>query len=848
MKRLVILLISSITFIFSVSAQSPKLALDTTFHSFYKDDVNWVNALVKQSGKLIIGGSFSKIAGTSCKNICRLLNDSVVDPNFITGSGFNNEVKKIVVLPSDKMYVMGAFTSYSNVNINYLIKLNANGTPDLSFIPNFDVGSVLKDFVVQSDGMLVVIGEFNTYSGYSRKNLVRLKTNGSLDLAFNCGDLNNGIFNKIVLQSADRIILIGTFSAHLSVSTPSIVRLLGNGNVDNSFSSSLDTYGYTLTLKDIFIHQNDEISLLIDYIYQNNFSRYSANGTLLYDYPFTVTSKSLLLENGNFLSMEGIGSNNVAINNIVINEYSVDGTIEKQHTAKGWFYSYNLPVSLFLMDEEIYVGGNYYENHNQSGRRSLVRVLNTDEIDFHFLPVDGPNFSITDLVKHSTNKYVVIGGFTRIGSSKVKNIAIIDSNGVVDPSFNAGKGFNGPALAVAVQADGKIVVGGDFTEYNDQPAPKIIRLMPDGSVDENFNIGSGLDFPVFDIEIINSDQVLLAGVFGKCNGTDVSNLVCLNSDGSMNSSFNTNIGSGSNGRIRRIRKAGSKIYLIGDFNYFNGNFSKHIVRINYSGTYDNTFHPGQADNGSINDAVEFNGQLYVTGDFTSYNNLPIYSIAKLNLDGTSDLDFLEAQYYGSKLLPGINLEIVSDALVFAGAFARSGNVGSSAYRAISFDIEENRLANETSLFGGEIAALTLFPGDSADYYQKHLKLTSYEDELFVFGAISGAAGPQGRYVNFLTRYKIVGAVPPVTTAISNSSTSSTNLYWVVAEGELMFHDSNNSKGIMHVFDLNGRELFSDVYQTNTRLDISNYKPGLYIAKFESDQNTISTVKVVITGE
>jgi uncharacterized delta-60 repeat protein len=677
---------------------------------------------------------------------------------------------------------------------------------------------------------------------------VRLKANGNLDLAFNCGDANNGVFNKVVLQSTGKIILIGKFNAYLSTPVSSIVRLLSNGNVDNTFSCNLAPYNNVVVLTNIFMQSDDQISIPRNDAYPQSFSKYSSDGALISDYPFLMNVTSILLANGNFLTSPNIGNNE-----ILLNEYSPKGSLVHNYSSSGWFAPYdfsNSPPLLFSVENEIYMGCNYYETYTDLSRK-LVRILNTNEIDLHFLPLTGPNFSITDLAKLSTNKYIIIGGFTRIGTAKVNTIAMIDSSCIVNPSFNSGVGFNGPALCVLVQGDGKIIVGGDFTAYNNQPAPKIIRLNQDGSIDPSFNVGSGFDFPVYDMEIINSDKILVAGVFGTYQSTDVSNLICLNKDGSMNTSFNTNIGSGSNGRIRKIRKEDNNIYLIGDFNYFNGNLSKHIVRIDYAGVYDHTFNAGQGDNGKLNDALEYEGKLYVTGNFSTYNNVSIHSLAKLNLDGTSVSGFYEPPYIGSSNIPGINVELVGKALVLGAAQSTLDNPSSyvgiptTSYSAYSYGIEGDNLSVQ-GLFNGDLSYLPPFSADSSDYYLKHLKIVKTDNEIFMLGISTLNIGAYS--ANFIGRYKIGSSnISTVTTAIDPSSVSPThnNLLLLISNGQMMIRDNNNSKGILKIVDLNGKEVFSqESYQTNTEVNINAINTGMYIIKYVSTDQNNKVFKVI----
>src|SRR5262249_1632536 len=84
------------------------------------------------------------------------------------------------------------------------------------------------------------------------------------------------------------------------------------------------------------------------------------------------------------------------------------------------------------------------------------------------------------------------------------NVARLTTNGVVDPTFNPGIGTDGPIRAVALQPDGKILIGGDFNSYNGTNVNFLARLNVDGSLDTSFNTGSGPDGPVNSIAVTGS--------------------------------------------------------------------------------------------------------------------------------------------------------------------------------------------------------------------------------------------------------------------------------------------------------------------------------------------------------
>src|SRR5690554_3203657 len=93
------------------------------------------------------------------------------------------------------------------------------------------------------------------------------------------------------------------------------------------------------------------------------------------------------------------------------------------------------------------------------------------------------------------------------------------THGSLDTSFDIGNGFNQGVLSTALQPDGKILVGGAFIEYNWEPQNRIIRLNTDGSLDDSFNIGTGFNNLVFSIAVQPDGKIIIGGGFTAYNGT-----------------------------------------------------------------------------------------------------------------------------------------------------------------------------------------------------------------------------------------------------------------------------------------------------------------------------------------
>ena len=120
--------------------------------------------------------------------------------------------------------------------------------------------------------------------------------------------------------------------------------------------------------------------------------------------------------------------------------------------------------------------------------------------------------------------------------------------GKVDPTFNTyddgllGDGFDNTVRTLSVQDDGKLIVGGDFLNFNGVATPYLCRLLPDGSKDASFFLGTGFNNKVYTSLLQPDGKILVAGSFTQFNGTAVGRLVRLNPDGSRDSSFTASPG------------------------------------------------------------------------------------------------------------------------------------------------------------------------------------------------------------------------------------------------------------------------------------------------------------------
>ena len=164
--------------------------------------------------------------------------------------------------------------------------------------------------------------------------------------------------------------------------------------------------------------------------------------------------------------------------------------------------------------------------------------------------------------------------------------------------------FNGTVSDVAVQSDGKIIVVGHFTKYKNVTANKIIRLNPDGTVDNTFNYGSGFNTvsqyeygnEIKVVKLQSDGKILVGGIFDNYNGTTAYCLIRLNIDGSVDSTFNAGLLFASGGPVeysptvcKDILIHNNNIYVCG-YGLNTGTINYLLTaKLNMNGVLDTTF-------------------------------------------------------------------------------------------------------------------------------------------------------------------------------------------------------------------------------------------------------------------
>ena len=268
------------------------------------------------------------------------------------------------------------------------------------------------------------------------------------------------------------------------------------------------------------------------------------------------------------------------------------------------------------------------------------------QVDGTFDPtfVQGTGFAgdVYTIARQADGKLLIAGDeLSLYNGTQVPAVVRLGADGALDTSFDAGEGPDGRVHRIAVQADGRILVGGTFFNFDGVPSRRLVRLMPNGSVDGTFAIGTAANDWVDDLVIQPDGRILVAGHFDQFNGVNVGGIVRLMADGSIDPNFNT--GTGAEAEVYAIAlRTDGRMVLGGYFSSFNGLTRNKVVQLNANGSVDTSFDPGVGGGSGVSIralATTPDGKLLCGGDLFSWAGATVNGLVRLNADGSPDAGF-----------------------------------------------------------------------------------------------------------------------------------------------------------------------------------------------------------------
>ncbi len=610
-----------------------------------------ISAVAAQAdGKLLIGGSFRSVNGAPWNGIARLNADGSIDAGFNPGTGTDAPVRAVVVQPDGRILIGGEFTRYNGVSRGRVARLNADGSLDVTFNTSVGANSAVLAIALAPGGTVQIGGAFEMVNGIGRIRLARLGGDGAVLASFNPGAGPNSEVNSLAFQSDGKLIVGGGFTTFAGATRHRIVRLHANGGVDSSFDRG--------PLGNSFVHavavQSDGKILIGGYSGTNPntfFGRVHADGSN--DASFTtgtgpnnevdvivVQPDGKILIGGWFSAYDGQPRSRVA-------RLNSDGTLDSYSPASFDLLG-NVRAAALLPGGQVAIGGSFYNFANAAV--TGLRLFQSSGAQDRSFAVETrvPGF-VNEMIQQPDGKLQLLGFFNYINNTARNYVARILATGAIDPGFDPGTGFERSIEVMALQPDGRIVVGGFFNSYNGTGRSKLVRIQPDGSLDSTFNPGSGPDFGVTALALQPDGKLILGGAFTSYAGTGRNHIARIHPDGTLDLSFHP--GSGSDGWVFDLAlQPDGRILAGGWFNSYDGTSRGGVVRVLSNGALDTTFDPGGgADFGLGTLLLEPDGKVVVGGSFYNFAGVSQWRLARTLADGTRDASFLpgDTSTYGS---------------------------------------------------------------------------------------------------------------------------------------------------------------------------------------------------------
>ena len=637
---------------------------------------NIVQAIsVQVDGRILVGGGFRNYLATPqaapepAKFLLRLLTSGALDPAFSARA--DNRVLALNVAVDGRILVGGEFTHILNgtttTTRTFLARLAADGTVDTTFDPA--PNAAVEALAIQANGRILVGGRFTGINPggaglISRSYVVRVTSSGDLDNNFFVTP--NAAVAAIGLQSDGSVILGGYFSTTgtgtgTTLQRNHLMRVQSNGFIEALFAPALGRVRQVIKESDTSFLAVGEFTNFAG-LTRTDVARIDQNGNLVPGFNVTLNGSVVtvaldgngdILIGGNFTSVNGLTRGYLA------RLHKADGTPDENFDPRA-----NSVVQTILVqsDGKIVVGGSftYFQNKGTGdlvGRVYLARLLADGSVDTTFQCT--PDGAVQVLLPLTGDAFLVGGLFNNLTPNGSKSavfrryLAKVSGGGAVDGKFDPSP--NGSVQTLALQADGKILVGGSFQSFLPDGATAstarfgVARLTPDGQLDTGFDPST--DGPVFVVAELADKSIVIGGAFASLrpNGSDTAitrhNLAFLNADGTVQ----TNKDLQANNAIWSLLPLGdNQVLVAGEFSaLFNADRAyiatdQQITRLAADGTVDPNFHisAGATTSGAVNAVVlQPDGRVLVGGAFSELAGSTSPYLTRLNYAGLPEGGF-----------------------------------------------------------------------------------------------------------------------------------------------------------------------------------------------------------------
>lgn len=635
------------------------------------DSRNIKAVAIEASGKILLGGLFTTVNGEDVTGLVRLNADGSTDESFDVRDGANGSVEDIAIQPLGRIWIGGSHSSYRGESTGRLTLLN--GDPlDLAIVQG--PGNAEVDPGTNATFSVVAAGTDTLNYQWSRNGIpltdggdISGATTDTLTIA-NAEDADEDSYEVVVTHSVTMESLTSSSASLVVLGAPEILAQPEGVTTENGLAATFEILARgasSLTYQ--WFRDGDPLS-----------DGETISGATTPE--LTLSDLEVADSSNLFVRMtNGLGS---------IDSEVVSLLVEKLPASRDRSVvlpTFNSTVRALYPNEDGSFSTVTHSN-GSAGLRYLARILADGTPDPDFAQTNSGSV-VQSIDRDAVGSYLVAGGFTRLrrGSDfPTRNrVARILADGSVDAAFDPGVGPNNTVQVVKALPDGKVLIGGNFTNVSGEPGTAYIaRLNVDGSVDDSFvsqatgsvddialvgndywlSGGSSYDGNFYHVRIDSTGAVL--GSFGY-DGTMTANKLIPTADGGVvlgsttypylqkvdgSGQRDTNWpnllnGGGPNNRIYELARLGNdRSVVAGTFFTYSGISAPNIMVVDANGNPEPDFLPGAGFNGSYPLIVKTDslGRIWCGGSFTSYDGETASRMVVLNGYEPSAIDPFEA--------------------------------------------------------------------------------------------------------------------------------------------------------------------------------------------------------------
>jgi uncharacterized repeat protein (TIGR01451 family)/uncharacterized delta-60 repeat protein len=360
------------------------------------------------------------------------------DPTF--DPAFNGAVNAVGLQPNGAIVAGGAFTVANSVTRNRLARLNADGTLDFTFASRpGGADDTVRALALQTDGRILIGGDFLTYDGINRSHFARVNLDGTLDWQFDPGSgLDHSAYAVVETftdtnQAVRKILVGGSFTLANGAPRRYLAQFNDDGSVDLGFDASNGANGLDGSVWAIAVQDDQKIII-----------------------------------GGDFVSINGVARNHIA-------RLNADGSLDYSFNNPGTGASDSVRALTIQLDGHILVGG-LFTNFNGTVQNRIVRLNADGSLDPTFNGGVGGDGAVYAIALQPDNRILLGGEFTRWGGVTRNRLTRLNPDGSLDTTINFGAGCDSFVASVVVQTNDSILLGGGFTTYDNAPAPYLTRI------------------------------------------------------------------------------------------------------------------------------------------------------------------------------------------------------------------------------------------------------------------------------------------------------------------------------------------------------------------------------------